>query len=118
MNKITERPQPRRIKLDVNGRRHIALLTGPPASSGMRSGYVNLEANASVGRHSTGRHEEILVVLGGTGSMSLAGHEPLDLTAPCAAYCPPDTEHDVTNTGSEALRYVYIVAPVAPDAIR
>jgi len=106
-------PQPRLIALELNGCGYLPLLQGPPASSGMRSGYVSLEPNASVGRHSTGRHEEMLVVLGGAGRMFLSGHDPLDLRAPCAAYCPPDTEHDVVNNGSETLRYVYVVAPVA-----
>jgi hypothetical protein len=27
-----------------------------------------------------------------------------------ALYCPPDTEHDVRNTGAGILRYVYVVA--------
>ncbi|NIO00731.1 MAG: hypothetical protein GTO42_01110 [Candidatus Latescibacteria bacterium] len=26
------------------------------------------------------------------------------------AYCPPRTEHNVINTGSGQLRYIYIVA--------
>ena len=109
----TRRPRPLLVRLDLDGHEYLPLLQGPPASSGMRSGYVRLEPDASVGRHSTGRHEEVLVVLGGTGRMFLAGHEPLELVAPCVAYCPPDTEHDVSNTGSEALRYVYVAAPVA-----
>jgi len=109
----TECRQPRMIELELNGGGYLPLLQGPPASSGMRSGYVSLAPNASVGRHSTGRNEEMLIVLGGSGRMFLAGLDPLDLRAPCAAYCPPDTEHDVVNNGSETLRYVYVVAPVA-----
>jgi mannose-6-phosphate isomerase-like protein (cupin superfamily) len=27
-----------------------------------------------------------------------------------ALYCPPETEHNVTNTGRSVLRYVYVVA--------
>jgi len=27
-----------------------------------------------------------------------------------AAYCPPHTENDVTNTGNDTLRYVYVVS--------
>lgn len=109
----TECPRPRMIPFELDGCGYLPLLQGPPASSGMRSGYVSLAPSASVGRHSTGHHEELLVVLCGAGRMFLAGHDPLDLRAPCAAYCPPDTEHDVVNHGSETLRYVYVVAPVA-----
>lgn len=108
-------PQPRLVKLASDGRGYVPLLQGPPASAGMRSGYLSLPPGASVGRHTTGRHEEVLVVLAGSGRMFLAGHEPLALSAPCAAYCPPETEHDVTNTGHEMLRYVYVVAPVTDE---
>jgi oxalate decarboxylase/phosphoglucose isomerase-like protein (cupin superfamily) len=29
------------------------------------------------------------------------------------AYCPPQTEHDVVNTGADPLRYLFIVARAA-----
>jgi mannose-6-phosphate isomerase-like protein (cupin superfamily) len=32
------------------------------------------------------------------------------------AYSPPGTKHNVTNTGSEVLEYVWVVAPVAGRA--
>jgi len=63
-----------------------------------------------VGRHTTGANEELLIVLAGAGEMRAATETPLRLEAPCAAYCPPETEHDVANTGSTPLRYVYVVA--------
>jgi len=107
----TTAPCTTRLDLDAGGYR--PLLEGPPATAGMRSGFVTLAPGKSVGQHSTGRHEEVLVVLSGSGRMSFGGHPSADLVAPCAAYCPPDTEHDVTNTSSEPLRYVYVVAPVA-----
>jgi mannose-6-phosphate isomerase-like protein (cupin superfamily) len=78
----------------------------------MRSGYVTLHPRESVGEHSTGANEELLVVLSGAGEMHFPAHGSLQLRAPCTAYCPPHTEHDVTNTGKEPLRYVYVVARV------
>jgi mannose-6-phosphate isomerase-like protein (cupin superfamily) len=76
----------------------------------MRSGLVVLNPGESVGRHSTEGYEEVLVVLAGAGEMRFTSHDSLPLEAPCAAYCPPRTEHDVTNTGTAPLRYVYVVA--------
>ncbi len=77
----------------------------------MKSGLVVLTPGKSVGKHSTGQHEEVLVVLEGKGEMSLKDGSKLDVEAePYALYCPPETEHDVTNTGSSVLRYVYVVA--------
>lgn len=110
---VTKPATPKLVELARHTHGYLPLLDGPTTTAGMRSGYVNLEPGSSVGRHSTGRHEEVLVVLAGTGRMSFSGHPTLDMVAPCAAYCPPDTEHDVTNTGSAVLRYVYVVAPIA-----
>jgi len=30
-------------------------------------------------------------------------------------YIPPATRHNVTNTGSETLEYVFVVAPARPS---
>ena len=103
---------PRLVWLDASVESWLPVLKGPPETVTMRSGYVILRPCESVGRHSTGGNEELLVVLAGTGEMRFLAHESLNLVAPCAAYCPPHTEHDVTNTGIEPLRYVYVVAKV------
>jgi len=101
---------PRLVRLDAKAMSYVPVLKGPPESVTMRSGYVTLHPRESVGKHSTGAHEGVLVVLSGSGEMHFPAHESLHLLAPCTAYCPPHTEHDVTNTGSEPLRYVYVVA--------
>jgi mannose-6-phosphate isomerase-like protein (cupin superfamily) len=54
--------------------------------------------------------EEFIVVLEGQGSMIISGGRQLEMKAATALYCPPETEHDVKNTGPGRLRYVYIVA--------
>ncbi len=76
----------------------------------MKSGLEVLAPNQSVGKHSTGQHEELLIVLEGRGEMSFKDGSKLEVKANHAIYCPPDTEHDVTNTGRSILRYVYVVA--------
>jgi len=101
---------PRLIALDVHSGARQAVLEGPPGTVTMRSGLVSLEPGDSVGRHRTESYEEVLIVLEGAGVMRFTAHETLPLQAPCAAYCPPETEHDVTNTGRVPLRYVYVVA--------
>jgi len=69
-----------------------------------------LAPSKSVGRHSTKDNEEAIVVLSGIGEMNIIGESTLHLRPYCVAYCPPNTEHNVTNTGTDTLRYVYIVA--------
>ena len=87
------------------------LLNGLPQTAGMRSGLVRLKPGETVGWHTTGQHEEALVILHGEGAALLEGHPKLTLAAPALAYIPPATRHNVENTGRDILEYVYVVAP-------
>lgn len=42
--------------------------------------------------------------------MVLTDGTKLDITPDSPAYSPPGTEHDVINTGSAVLRYIYVVS--------
>ncbi|HVN80282.1 MAG TPA: cupin domain-containing protein [Terriglobia bacterium] len=101
---------PKVVKLDSAGKDYLQVLGGPPESVTMKSGLVVLAPNKSVGKHSTKQHEELLVILEGQGEMIFKDGSTLQVKANHALYCPPETEHDVRNTGTHVLRYVYIVA--------
>ena len=88
------------------------LLKGVPQTSGMRGGSVKLRPGESVGWHSTGEHEEALVILHGSGTANIEGHADVPVHEKMLAYIPPGTKHNVTNTGTELLEYVWVVAPV------
>lgn len=103
-------PHAKVVALEQPGSGVLPLLSGPPETVTMKSGYVVLEPGRSVGRHSTEHHEEMLVVLEGQGEMLFHDGSNLAIRGNTALYCPPETEHDVVNTGSGMLRYVYIVA--------
>ncbi len=105
-----EKPHARVVKLASTGKHDTLLLGGPPESVTMKSGLVILQPGQKVGKHSTGSHEEMLVILEGTGAMMFQDGTRLEVDPEHILYCPPQTEHDVTNTGSGVLRYVYIVA--------
>ena len=94
-----------------DGRR--TLLGGPGLAEGMRSGVVSLEPGRAVGRHSTRAREELIVVLEGSGELRVDGGDAVPLEAGAGAYVPPEQEHDVVNTGTGPLCYVYVVAPAA-----
>jgi quercetin dioxygenase-like cupin family protein len=96
--------------LDLAAGNSRAVLTGPPATAGMRSGYVVLAPGRSVGQHSTESNEEVVIVFAGTGELRFVGRPPIALRAGAVAYNPPRTTHDVVNTGAEPLRYQYVVA--------
>jgi mannose-6-phosphate isomerase-like protein (cupin superfamily) len=76
----------------------------------MKSGLVVLPPGKSVGKHSTEDNEELLIVFQGQGEMTFKDGSKLPVKANSALYCPPRTEHNVTNTGTGMLRYVYVVA--------
>lgn len=100
------------VQLDARGKGYLPILTGPPESHVMQSGLVILKPDETVGKHSTKGHEEMLVVLEGEGEMIFADGSKLPVKANSALYCPPQTEHDVKNTGTALLRYVYVVADI------
>lgn len=106
----TTKPQPKIVVLDKSNSGILPILTGPPETVTMKSGFVVLAPGHSVGRHSTLNHEELLIVLEGQGEMLFHDGSTLPLQARTALYCPPATEHDVKNTGETMLRYVYVVA--------
>jgi mannose-6-phosphate isomerase-like protein (cupin superfamily) len=77
----------------------------------MRSGFVRLKPGETVGWHTTGKNEESLVILHGQGEALIDGQAKKPFVAPAFVYIPPATRHNVANTGTEALEYVYVVAP-------
>ncbi|MGP8093379.1 MAG: cupin domain-containing protein [Candidatus Sulfotelmatobacter sp.] len=104
------KPHAKVVALDKADNGILPILTGPPETVTMKSGYVVLEPGRSVGKHSTEHHEEMLIILEGEGEMRFDDGSKLELKPRTALYCPPETEHDVWNTGAGTLRYVYVVA--------
>lgn len=107
-----QKREPMTFSLDCAGG-DCPLLKGAPQTSGMRAGSVRLKQGESVGWHSTGQNEEALTILRGTGAAKIEGHADVPLHANMLGYIPPGTRHNVTNTGSEDLEYVWVVAPVS-----
>jgi mannose-6-phosphate isomerase-like protein (cupin superfamily) len=103
--------QPHSFQLECAGS-DCPLLTGAPETTGMRSGFVRLQPGESVGAHSTSDHEEALVILQGKGKAEVEGSAAVPLAARMLIYIPPRARHNVTNTGTEPLEYVYVVAAV------
>jgi mannose-6-phosphate isomerase-like protein (cupin superfamily) len=80
-----------------------------PQSKRLRSGLVILKPKSSVGQHSTGEKEEILIIIKGLALIS-AGKQTQRIRQDYAIFIPSNTLHNVTNVGKTPLRYVYIVA--------
>jgi quercetin dioxygenase-like cupin family protein len=105
------KPAPRTFPLDCT-ESDCSLLTGAPQTAGMRGGSVHLKPGASVGSHSTSGNEEALVILHGKAALHIEGHTDVSLAENMLAYIPSETRHNVTNTGTDELRYVWVVAPL------
>ena len=93
------------------------LLRGKPQTAGMRSGRVYLKPGEDCGQHSTKAHEETLVFLSGKGTSLIGEKEAaFEVGQGKVCYIPPHTIHNIKNTGTEPLVYIYCVAPINPDA--
>ena len=68
--------------------------TSSKQTAGMRSPFVRLEPS-------------------GKGHALFEGQAQHDIEASQLIYIPPATRHNIENSGSQTLEYVYIVAPVA-----
>jgi len=104
------RPKVKVVALEPGDQGYFVLLAGPPETASMRWGLVTLAPGASVGQHNTGSNEEMLVPLSGEGELRIPGLAPIQLRPALVTYAPAHTEHDVVNTGSTPLRYIFIVA--------
>jgi mannose-6-phosphate isomerase-like protein (cupin superfamily) len=91
------------------------LLAGQPQTCGMRSGRVYIEPGQSCGQHSTKHHEELLVFLSGQGLLLIGEKDSHEVGKGKISYIPPYTIHDVQNTGTEPLTYIYCVAPTSKE---
>ena len=102
--------KPRRIKLALESNEYQRLLKRGVNAVSMHSGLVTLEPGKSIGKHSTENCEEIIIVLKGEGEMLLNNNEILRMGEGFILYCPPETEHNVKNTGRKSLKYIYVAS--------
>lgn len=74
---------------------------------GMRSGFVVLLKNESVGQHNTGRKEEAIIILEGKARLYYR-KKSITVEENSFLYIPKNTVHDMKNIGSLPLKYVYV----------
>ncbi len=106
------------LVIDLNTKsENQKLLAGRPQTRGMRSGRVYLAKDQACGQHSTKDHEEMLVFLSGRGKLQIGEKEKdcFEVGKGKVSYIPPKTIHDVQNTGTEPLIYIYCVAPATGE---
>ena len=103
--------RPKIIKLDTEYRYRRLFSIKNRNAVAIRSGHVFLKENEAVGEHSTEDTEEVIIVLDGQGELTINRKEKLNFEENSALYVPPNTVHDVKNTGKGDLKYVYVACP-------
>jgi mannose-6-phosphate isomerase-like protein (cupin superfamily) len=88
------------------------ILTGPPQTNGMESGFVVINPGMSGSQHSSKGYEEAIIVFSGSVEMRISGGPSVKLKSNSVAYCPTQTIHSIHNTGTIPLKYVYVAAKV------
>lgn len=108
-NKISAKfAGPKVITFNPDSTNYQEILDGDKDSVVFYSGVVTMEPNKSGHKHNTEIYEEMIVVLSGQGQVRITNDKPLDLKYGNIAFIPPNTEHQVFNTGLINLKYVYI----------
>ena len=99
------------------GRRTKAVVGGPSPiqASNFCLGSVVLDPDGGQIPWHNQEQEEVYLVIEGTGEMCL-GEERATLVAGQAVLIPPGVFHQMTNTGSTPLRFIYCYGPAGDVA--
>jgi mannose-6-phosphate isomerase-like protein (cupin superfamily) len=105
------------IVRELNDKPEYQRLVQAPQTLGLKAGKVHLMTGADCGRHSTEDKEEILVFLRGRGLALIGENEEksFEIGEGKVIYIPPETAHNIKNTGSGPLIYIFVVTPANPS---
>jgi len=99
----------RSIRLESR-ERYQRLINKDLGSSGIKSGHVILRPGENIGGHTTGEREEVIIILKGNGEASIDKGNILKIDENVILYIQPETSHDIKNTGSAILEYIFVTS--------
>ena len=102
--------QPKLVKLQLDSAAYQSVFNGFPETVSIHSGLVTLKPGETVGHHNTEGYEEMIIIFSGEGQMIFTDGKIFNLKYGDIAYCPPHTEHDLKNSGTSLLKYLYIAS--------
>jgi len=91
----------------------LRLLGSKDKLSGLRAGLVTLKPKEAVGEHKTTNKEEVIIILKGSATICYGNNKKIKASQSTFVYIPPQTLHNVINSGRLMLRYVYVTVQVA-----
>ena len=103
---------PNKVKLIKlkSSRRYQQLLSEDRGSFGVKSGHIVLKKGENIGEHTTDKQEEVIIILKGKGQAKIGNDRILNIGRGKVLYIPPYTFHDIINTGSGILEYIFIIS--------
>ena len=101
--------KPKIVKLK-SGSKYQRLFGKDSGTCGIKSGHVMLKKGEEIGEHSTNDLEEALIILKGRGRLIINREEGLNFENNTVLYVPPGIIHNVKNTGSGVLEYIFITS--------
>ena len=105
---------PNILVMKLKGRQRFARLLGDSSKmKGLRSGLVTLKPKESIGEHKTEKKEEIIIILNGSATVYYGKRKFVKAVKNTFVYIPPETLHNVKNSGNKILQYVYVTTQVA-----
>lgn len=90
--------------------RFIRLLGDSSKTDGLRCGLVTLKPQESVGEHKTINKEEVIIILKGSAVIYYGKNKKTRVARNTFVYIPPETLHNVKNSGTKILQYVYVTS--------
>ncbi|MDP8229486.1 MAG: cupin domain-containing protein [Candidatus Gorgyraea atricola] len=108
---MAKNTQARLIKLE-SMEKYQRLFSKDSGTAGIKAGHVILQPGQSVGAHTTGEREEVIIVLKGNGEAKVGKDSIFKLEKDVVLYIPPRTDHDVKNNSSVELEYIFVTADV------
>lgn len=104
-------PKVKSVKLD-SSEKYQRLLNPATETSGIKAGHVILKSNENIGEHTTGGREEIIIILKGKAEVKIGKGDTMNIEKDEVLYIPPQTGHDIKNSGPEILEYIFITSNV------
>ncbi len=100
--------------MQLKGRQKFLRLLGDSAKvKGLRAGLVTLGPKELIGEHKTENKEEALIILKGRATVYFGKNKKLKASEGSFIFIPPETLHNVKNSGRKILQYVYVTSQVA-----
>jgi mannose-6-phosphate isomerase-like protein (cupin superfamily) len=101
-------PNPRIMSFNPDSNLNQSIFKGEKDSVVFYSGVVTLFPDSSAELHNSEIYEEMIITLEGEGELRVPNKGIFPVKFGKIALVPPNTDHQMLNTGTKNLKYIYI----------